>query len=272
MVQAFDHRAANVIVNPENLNRPAQPEPTTDSDHADAEFVPLPQFWVREKFVEWPNGVEWSLAFKDVTSPTNVRTMIAVIVPKAGVGNTLPLITQQKGHGHYYASWAPLLLANLNSIPFDYVARQKVQGQHLNWFIVEQLPVVPQEHYRRRFKTKTAAEIVKEEVLRLTYTANDMAPFANDIGYNGPVFPWDPKDRLNRRAKLDALYFMLMFASETPEDVEMLRQLATYIFSTFPILEREDTAVYGRYLSRDLCLAYINALAADDPDAKIILS
>ena len=29
MVQAFDHRAASVVVNPENQHRPAQPKPAT---------------------------------------------------------------------------------------------------------------------------------------------------------------------------------------------------------------------------------------------------
>jgi hypothetical protein len=28
---------------------------------------------------------------------------------------------------------------------------------------------------------------------------------------------------------------------------------------------------FGRYRSRDLCLAYMNALAADDPDVEIDL-
>lgn len=46
---------------------------------------------------------------------------------------------------------------------------------------------------------------------------------------------------------------------------------ADYIYSTFPILEREERAAHGRYLSRDLCLAFINALAAGDPDAPIVL-
>ncbi len=46
---------------------------------------------------------------------------------------------------------------------------------------------------------------------------------------------------------------------------------ASYIYSTFPIVEREEMAAHRRYLSRDLCLAYINALAAGDPDAEIAL-
>jgi len=42
-----------------------------------------------------------------------------------------------------------------------------------------------------------------------------------------------------------------------------------YIYATFPIVEREEIAAHGTYLSRDLCLAWMNALAAGDPDADI---
>ena len=108
-------------------------------------------------------------------------------------------------------------------------------------------------------------------MLALTYTANDMEPFARDMGYAGKPFKWDEADRARRRARLDALYFMLYFPSDTKAEVETLRDTAHYIFSTFPIVEREDTAAHGRYLSRDLCLATINALAAGDPDASITL-
>ena len=64
---------------------------------------------------------------------------------------------------------------------FDFATRQKVQGQTLNLFILEQLPVVPLERYEAvHFGPKTAAEIVREAVLELTYTAHDMAPFARE--------------------------------------------------------------------------------------------
>ena len=49
MVQAFDHRAASVVVNPENQHRPAQPEPATPEQHQNADWLPDPQFWVLEK-------------------------------------------------------------------------------------------------------------------------------------------------------------------------------------------------------------------------------
>ena len=82
--------------------------------------------------------------------------------------------------------------------------------------------------------------------------------------------PPHAQDWMNR-AEIDALYFMLYFPSGTPAEIAALRDTAAYIYSTFPIVEREETAVHGRYLSRDLCLATINALAAGDPDADIVL-
>ena len=287
MVQAYDHRAASVVVNPANLNRPAQPEAATDKQHADPAWLPNPQFMVASAAVEWPYGLGWAVGFKDITASTNVRTMIASAIAFAGAGNTLPLIlpvvpntgkAAKANALNEYTAFAPLLLANLNAIPFDYVARQKAQSTHLNWYIVEQLPVVPLAAYSRTFGPKTAGDIVRENVLALTYTARDMAPFARDMGHidpaTGEALPpirWDPADRLRRRAKLDALYFMLYFPGTTPADLAALRDTAAYIYSTFPIVEREERSTHTRYLSRDLCLAYINALAAGDPDAMIVL-
>ena len=56
---------------------------------------------------------------------------------------------------------------------------------------------------------------MKDDVLALTYTANDMELFARDMGYTGKPFKWDEGDRARRRARLDALYFMLYFPSGT---------------------------------------------------------
>ena len=40
MVQAFDHRAARVVINPENQHRPAQPVPATVEQHQDPDWLP----------------------------------------------------------------------------------------------------------------------------------------------------------------------------------------------------------------------------------------
>ena len=200
------------------------------------------------------------------TAPTNIRTIIASIIPCAGVGNTLPVFLPDGNHATFSVC-GPLILANLNATPLDYVARQKVQGQHLNWYIVEQLPVVPLTLYKTvRFGPRSAAKVVSDAVLELTYTSHDMAPFALDMGYVDdtgtpmPPFRWDEERRLRLRAKLDAVYFHL-YGMTDRDDVR-------YVYSAFPIVEREETAAYGRYRTRDLCLAWMNALAAGRPDAE----
>lgn len=276
MVQAFDHRAASVVVNPENLNRPAQPFPATLEQSADPGWLADPQFWIQP-----PEGLArapFALCFKDVTAPTNVRTMIAPLIPSGAAGNTLPLIDLDLPDGEAKAPRLAKLAGNLNSLAFDFIARQKVQGQHLNWFIVEQLPVIPPAAYARQFGPKTAAAIVREAVLELTYTAHDMAPFARDMGHvdaAGKVrspFAWDEDRRLALRAKLDALYFILygVFDPALPgHDAAQARDDVRYIYSTFPIVERQETQTWGSYRSRDLCLSWINALLAGQPDAKV---
>lgn len=176
MVQAFDHRAASVVVNLENANRPNQPVNATTEDHENPEWLAAPNSWVSAAEVS-PRAT-WHVGMKHVTSATNMRSMIAAIVPDCGAGNSLPIV-QVEGD----ATDSAKLLANFNSVPFDFALRQKVQGNNLNWFIVEQLPVIPPAAYARQFGPKTAADIVREVVLELTYTAHDMAPFARDLGY-----------------------------------------------------------------------------------------
>ena len=143
---------------------------------------------------------------------------------------------------------------------YDFCARQKVHNNHLAWYIVEQLPVVPQDRFDQRIGRRSIGEMVRGEVLALTYTAHDMAPFARDQGYNGPPFTWDEEDRLRRRTRLDALFFLLYGLD--PDAV-------SYILDQFPIVRRQEEGAFGRYRSKDLILGYLAAFRANDPDAII---
>ena len=261
MVQAYDHRAASVVVNSRNLNRPAQPCPASDAEHSDIGWSPAPQFWVDERELPIQVNAPALLALKDITSPTNARTVIAAFIPRAGFSNKLPILVDEPAEREARCSeCAPLILANLNALALDFVARQKVHGTTLNLFIIEQLPVIPAEYYNRRFGPRTASQIIREDVLHLTYTAHDMAAFARDQGYEGPPFRWDEEDRLRRRARLDALFFNLYGLD---------RDAADYVLGTFPIVKREEEERWGRFRSRELILGYMAALAAGAPDAAV---
>ena len=269
MIHQFDHRAASVEVNEANLHNAALSGAVTEEQKADPDFVPTPQYWVRESDVDLPSDIEWTIAFRDIARTTDARTMIAAVVPNAGFGNKAPLLLPENADA--YRSCADLIVANLNSLTLDFVARSKVHSTSVNWYIAEQFPVIPPNRFESvRFGSKSAAEVVRKATLELTYTAHDLAPFARDMGYvdeAGSVkvpFIWDEERRLVLRAKLDAVFFCLYGIADR-DDIR-------YIYSTFPIIERQEKAAYGgKYRSCELCLAYMNALAAGNPDAEIKL-
>ena len=228
MVQAFDHRAADVTINEKNLFKPGQQESVGIAEKRNPDRLPIPRYHVRHDPERW----RWA---DDVPDRAGLACRIA---------------------------------ANLNTAVFDFVARQKVPTTHFAWYVLEQLPVVPPDRFEAvRFGPKTAADLVREAVLELTYTAHDMAPFARDLGHIDeagvvrPPFPWDEDRRLHLRAKLDAVFFHLYGVTDRAD--------VRYVYSTFPIVERQETATYGRYRSRDLCLAWLNALSAGRPDAQV---
>ena len=260
MVQAFDHRAASILTRSGNLFRPGQPDRTENEERIDTRFSPRPRYWINRKECNVDQSKDWLLAFKDITAPTNVRTMIAALIPLVGCGHTLPILVPDKDE--FDARTAACLLANLNTFCFDYIARQKVQGTHLTWYTVEQLPVIAPAAYDRKFGKTTARALVRDHVLKLTYTAHDMAPFARDLGYTGPPFIWDEEERRHLRARLDALYFHLYGID---------REDAAYILSTFPIVQRQDQAAFNTYRTRNLIRAYMNALQAGDTETVVDL-
>ena len=260
MVHQFDHRSASVATNDQNIHNAALSADSTAAELADPAYFPTPQYWVRVADVA--GGDHWSFGFRDIARSTDERTAIGTLIPTAAAGNTLPLVTRLD------ASAVSLYAAHFSSFALDFVARQKNQSTHLNWYIVEQLPVVPPEAYSRLFGAVTAEALVKDHVLRLTYTADDMAPFARDIGYDGPPFVWNEDERRHLRARLDALYFHLYGITDEAD--------IRYILSTFPIVERKDRAAWGGvYLTAELIIWYFRALAAGDtttmaPEATLL--
>ncbi len=70
------------------------------------------------------------VAFMDVTSSTNERTMISAPSTSFPYGNSAPVFVV----GHRVAR----LTATLASFAFDAVARARCSGLHLNWFVAEE--------------------------------------------------------------------------------------------------------------------------------------
>ncbi len=254
MVQMYDHRAADVVVNTENLHRAAQPEVIADVEKANPARFPVPQFRVESSNIPDVQKANWYFGFKEISSPTNNRSMIACIFPKAAFGNKVPqLLYALEGDKQQI----PCLLATFNSMAFDFVLRQKLQGQTINLFILEQLAVIAPERFEACIGGTQIKEFIRKEVLALSYTAHDLADFAIDMGHvdkKGKVLApnvFDSLDRAHRMARLDALFFELYGLNE--KDIK-------YVLSTFPIVREKDEKQFGSFRTQELILGYFKRL------------
>jgi len=239
MLQMFDHRAASVIVDESKWMRQGQTDQTSLVQHQNPEFTIEPRWWVNEDEVHRVLGDRDTtriIAFKNVTSPTNERTMIAAFIPYSGVVHSAPLIFTGSDIS---ARLTACLLGNLNAFAYDYICRQKIGGINLSYFIIEQIPTFHPDFYKQRCpwdKKQTLEKWISARVLKLTCTSNDMGPLAESAGFKPTVHKWDLAERLDLMAELDAAFFLL-YAIE--------RNNVEYILSTFQGLQKESTDIFA---------------------------
>jgi type I restriction-modification system DNA methylase subunit len=293
MIHHYDHRTASVGVQAETTFRSGVTIDTADEEHRMSDFTPMPRSWIRKSKVESrvPASYDrdWFLGFKDVTSPTNERTFICSFIPKTAVGNKVPLLLSERSSPKLAA-----MTANLSTLVFDYAVRQKIGGVSLNFYIAKQLPIHPPERY-----TPKLLEYIVPRVLELSYTAWDLATFADDV--------WSESgDRL--RSALEAQWQDNIRATDgghhgqtPPEWVEhsdqadepfphppfmwdeerrahlradlnglfghlygLNRYKLACILDTFPIVKRKDEDAYGEYRTKRLVLEAYDELEDTD--------
>ncbi|MFM6454020.1 MAG: Eco57I restriction-modification methylase domain-containing protein [Planktothrix sp.] len=250
MFYQFDHRYSTYEgATQANLNAGILPQTTSEMKQK-FDFTVTPRYWVDKKEVEnklvsWKK--EWLLGFRDVTNAASERTVIFSLLPRVAVNHKAPLLFSDKSL-QYISS----LIANFNSLVFDFVTRQKVGGNSLSFFIVKQLPVIPPDWY-----TPEDIEFISSRVLELVYTAYDMKPFAEDMGYDGEPFIWNEERRAILRAELDAKYANLY--GLTRDELRYILDPADIYGADFPsetfrVLKNNEMRKYGEYRTQRLVL------------------
>ena len=198
---------------------------------------------------------QWLQAFRGITNATNERTVVSDSISTSGVGNSAPVMTYE----HSQAIASALLLANLNSLPLDWAARLSVGGVNMNFFIVKQLPVLPPEtHLEEACQGVTYVELVVPRVLELTDTAYDLQGFAQDLGYDGPPFPWAEERRHQLKCELDAIFAHMYQLDRS--DLEWILD-APAPSSSFPGLKRSEMQEFGEYRTQRYVLHAYDQLA-----------
>ncbi len=146
------------------------------------------------EYARWAFPFRRKTAFMDVTSATNERTMIASVLDDYPAGNSAPLL--------YSTKPCALLCGILNSYVYDYTARARCGGLHLNYFVIEETPLP---------RSLLKSELVLRLSLRLCAPTSALAVLWVTRGVYGTRHSWNrlwaltPHERLRLSCLLDAL-------------------------------------------------------------------
>lgn len=253
----FDHRW--ITCDKENPNG----RELTDDEKRSPDFEAQPRSWVplnevRSRAARQGWTLDWMLGCRKITNATNERTLIPSIWATAGAGNSahvfLPKVPKDR-------RLLGCLVASMSSLTVDYVARQKLGGTNLNFFYLAQFPILPPDFY-----TEPRLAFITPKVLELTYTSHSLAPFARDLGHDGPPFAWDEDRRAHLRADLDAFYARAY--GLTRDELRYILDPADvkgegYPSETFRVLKEKEIRQHGEYRTRRLVLAAWDRMEAD---------
>ena len=191
----------------------------------------------------------WLVPFRKTTNATNQRTGIIAFTPVTGMSDRAPML-------HFKdANTAMLMVSVFNSFALDFAARTAVGGTDLSYFIIKQLPIPePAAFLAKLHAGESYAEFILPRVLELSYTAWDLRPLAEDLGYSGiGPYRWDEGRRFLIRCELEAAFFHLYGLD---------RDETGYIMDSFPGVRHDDIQRHGEYRTRRVILEIYDAMAA----------
>jgi len=252
MMNQFDHRFAHASSPKRGQKIRGTSIEITPEQHNIPDYLAQPRYWVLETEVEKRirQKSKWVIGFRDVAGTvTNIRTVVFSILPAVGMGNKVPLLFFENQFSNLHSA---CFVGNANSLILDYVARQKVSGMSLNFYLVKQFPFIPPSTY-----TPAGIDFIAPRVLELVYTAYDLRPFAEDMGYHGEPFRWDEVRRAQLRAELDA-YYARLYGLTRDELRYILDPKEVYgedfPGETFRVLKDKEIKQFGDYRTRRLVL------------------
>jgi hypothetical protein len=245
LIHHYDHRWSTYTADGSSRD-------VTLTEKQDPDFEITPRYWVEQSEVQarlkaqgWDQ--QWLMGWRDICRSTDERTVIATTVPLLGVGHTMPICFSTKRLDQQVC-----LLGNWQSLTLDFCARNKIGGTHLTYSYLKQLPFLPPSEYEA-----SAIEFIHPRVLELTYTSHDLKPWAQDLGFDGPPFAFDPVRRALLRAELDAYYARLYGLSR--DELRYLLDPADvmgpdYPSETFRVLKNNEIREFGEYRTQRLVL------------------
>jgi len=258
MIDQYNHRASHARNSEDNIYRSGASEETTRKQLANPDFTVAARYYVTKDEVDQEMADrdydrDWYIGFKDITSATNTRTMIASVVPYTAVGNKVPLLL-----ANHPARSVACFLANINSLAYDFACRQKIGNVTLNWYIVRQTPVFSPQTFDQTFQGRELRDWVAERVAELTYTAHDLDAWGKDLGFAKDPYNWDEERRRELRVDLEALFFSLYGLGEDE---------VNHIFESFWSVKEDEIEEYGEYKLKQQVLSRLSEFQSLSPSS-----
>ncbi|MDA8316354.1 MAG: hypothetical protein M0010_14475 [Actinomycetota bacterium] len=251
MIDHFDHRAKTYVSG--HGNSAVWQERT----FADPEKAIRPQWYMRERDIPAKVGDRtdyFRIGFMDVASPRDRRSLTAALIPPNVIcGDKVPTILFPENQ-----QWAYMpLLALLNALATDWLARAKLTGAKMSYTTVDSLPVP------RLAVDDPRTAVLAPLALRLSCTGPEMTPYWNSMSEYGWCEPvpvdvvpddsfTDDMSRSAARAQLDA--FVAKFVYEMQND-ELV-----FVLDSFPVLRRFEEKAYGEFRTKQLVLEWYDKL------------
>lgn len=162
--------------------------------------------------------LDLKVSFLDIGSATNARSMFATAVCGAPCGNVAPVL-----RGMRHQPWKLMaLLAYLNTFAYDFGVRMRLGGLHLNYFVIEETPLVPPRAHLPTLATlaQYSASLGLAHPGAAPHWHQSRDCLAQGLWYRN--FALSPCERLRKRASLEALVASALGQSES-DLAEILR-------------------------------------------------
>ncbi len=246
MLSHFDHRFSTYKgATQAQLNVGSLPR-LTDKQHDDPALEPLARYWVERNEVDaklenrWDR--QWFLGWRDIARASDSRTFVPSVFPASSVGNKFPvaLPADPGAASNLHGLWSTMV--------FDYVARQKLSGTGMTYFIVKQLACPSPEQFQSPTPWRCSEHLeawLQPYVLELAYTSHRLQAYASDLGDDGRPFHWESERRALLRADLDA-GFLHIYGVDRNE--------AEHVVDSFPVVRKYEEKDLGEYRTRRLVL------------------
>lgn len=145
---------------------------------------------------------EYSLCWRSLTSPTNRRTMLAMILPTCPTCQSIQMLQTKSDEK------LVLLLALFNSIPFDYFVRIKMPGLDLTQSVIKQIPVPSESDYSEVIEFNGKESTLKKHILSYTISLlKEEDRLSGLVGkFEGKVYEVDMFEMSEKQKMIDLLF------------------------------------------------------------------